>query len=86
MVFSYERGTPVAVGMGKSRWMRSVWKGVEPPWRQPRGKSMVSSVNSHTNATRTGWHLREIDFAPGSPPGWVWNGAEGGTHGVLCSR
>ena len=20
----------------------------EPPWRQPRGKSMVSSVNSHT--------------------------------------
>ena len=43
-----------------------------PPWRQPRGKSMVSSVNSHTNVTRIGWHLWEIDlrFAPGLPPGW----------------
>ena len=43
-----------------------------PPWRQPRGKSMVYSVNSHTNATRIGWHLWEIDlrFAPGMPPGW----------------
>ena len=30
-----------------------------PPWRQPRGKSMVSLVNSHTNATRIGWHLWE---------------------------
>jgi len=44
-----------------------------PPWRRPRGKSMVSSVNSHTNATRIGWHLWEIDlrFAPGLPPGWL---------------
>ena len=44
-----------------------------PPWRQPRGKSMVSSVNSHTNATSKRWHLWEIDlrFAPGLPPGWV---------------
>ena len=43
-----------------------------PPWRQSRGKLMVSSVNSHTNATRIRWHLREIDlrFAPGLPPGW----------------
>ena len=34
---------------------------------------MVSSVSSHTNATRIGWHLWEIDlrFAPGLPPGWV---------------
>jgi len=34
------------------------------------GKSMVSSA--HTNATRIGWHLWEIDlrFAPGLPPGW----------------
>ena len=33
---------------------------------------MVSLVNSHTNATRIGWHLWEIDlrFAPGLPPGW----------------
>jgi len=33
---------------------------------------MVYSVNSHTNATRIGWHLWEIDlrFAPGLPSGW----------------
>jgi len=43
-----------------------------PPLRQPRGKWMVSVVNSHRNATRIGWHLWEIDlrFAPGLPPGW----------------
>ena len=42
-----------------------------PPWRQPIGKSMVSSVDSHTNATRIGWHLWEIDlrFATGLLPG-----------------
>jgi len=41
---------------------------VVPPWRQPRGNLKVSLVNSHTNATRIGWHLWEIDlrFAPGS--------------------
>jgi len=33
---------------------------LSPPWRQPRGKSMVSLVNYHTNATRIGWHLWEI--------------------------
>ena len=40
---------------------------------QPRGKWMVSLVNSHTNATRIGWHLWEIylTFAPGLPPGWI---------------
>ena len=34
---------------------------------------MVSLVNSHTNATRIGWHLWEIDlrFTPGLPPGWI---------------
>ena len=45
------------------------------PWIQLRGKWMVSSVNSHTNATRIGWHLWEIDlrFAHGLPPGWsIW--------------
>ena len=44
-----------------------------PPWRQPRGKTMVSFVNSHTNATRIGWHPWEIDlrFAPGLPPGRI---------------
>ena len=46
--------------------------GAPPPWRQPRGKTIVSLVNSHSNATRIGWHLWEIDlrFAPGLPPGW----------------
>jgi hypothetical protein len=45
---------------------------MEPPWRQPRGKSMVSLVNSHTNATRIGWHLWEIDlrFALDSNSRW----------------
>jgi len=34
---------------------------------------MVSSVNTHTNATSKRWHLWEIDlrFAPGLPPGWL---------------
>ena len=32
---------------------------------------MVALVNSHTNSTRIGWHLWDIDlrFAPGLPPG-----------------
>ena len=48
-------------------------KSSSPPWSQPRGNSMVSLVNCHTNATRIGWHLWEIDlrFAPGLPPGWA---------------
>ena len=48
---------------------------------QPRGKSMVSSVNSLTNATRIGWHLWEIDlrFAPGLLPGWMTVEARQGT-------
>ena len=42
------------------------------PWRQLRGKLIVSFVHSHTNATRIGWHMWEIEiqFAPGLPPGW----------------
>jgi len=34
---------------------------------------MFFLVNSHTNATRIGWHLWESDlrFAPGLPPGWA---------------
>ena len=31
------------------------------PCRQPRGKLMIFLVNSHTNATRIGWHLWEND-------------------------
>ena len=44
----------------------------KPPWRQPRGKWMVSLVNSHTNATSKRLHLWEIDlrFAVKSTPGW----------------
>ena len=43
-----------------------------PPWRQPKGKWMVSLVNSHTSATSNWWHLWEIDliFAFNSTPGW----------------
>ena len=52
-------------------------EGQSPPWSQPRGKSMVSLVNS---ATRIGWHLWEVDlrFAHGLPPGWTqgWAGRE----------
>jgi len=49
------------------------FEGLGPPWRQPRGKLIVSLVNSHINATRIGWHVWEIDlrFAPGLPPGWI---------------
>ena len=43
-----------------------------PPWRQPRSKLMVSLVNSHTNATRTGWHLWEIDLD--LPQGYLQGG------------
>ena len=41
-----------------------------PPWRQLRGKLMISLINSNTNATGIGLHLWEIDleFAPGLPP------------------
>ena len=51
----------------------------EPLWRQPRGKLMVSLVNSHSNASIIGWHLWEIDlrFASGLPAGW---------HGVISRR
>ena len=44
----------------------------EPPWRQSRGKLMVSSINSHANATSKRWHLWEIDSrsALNSTPGW----------------
>ena len=43
-----------------------------PPWRQPMGKTIVSLVNSHANATSKRWHLWEIDlkFALELPSGW----------------
>ena len=45
---------------------------LKPPWRRPRGKCMVSLVDSHTNATSKRWHLWEINlkFALNSTPGW----------------
>ena len=45
----------------------------KPPWRQPKGKWMVSLVNSHTHATSKRQHLWDIDlrFALNSTPGWV---------------
>jgi len=52
-----------------------------PPWRHPSGKWMVSLVNSHTNATRIGWHMWEIDlrFAPVVYPEWLtWLGTWAG--------
>jgi hypothetical protein len=46
---------------------------------------MVSSVNSHANPFRIGFHLWEIDLrlAPWLPPGWVHAGRESGpAHGL----
>ena len=57
------------------------------PWRQPRGKIVVSLVNSHTNATRMGWHLWVINliFVPWSPPGWRLQQSYRGTSPVKNS-
>jgi len=46
--------------------------GPSPPWRQRRGKWMVSLVNTYTNANPKRWYLWEIDlrFALDSTPGW----------------
>jgi len=65
-----------------------------PPWRQPRGKTIVSLVHSHTNATRIGWHLWEIylRFAPELPSGWRrrparrWGVPRGRSGGVCPGR
>ena len=55
-----------------------------PPWRQPRGKWMVSLVNSHTNATSKRWHLWEIDLriALNSTTGWGGGPASEGRTGA----
>ena len=49
------------------------------------GKLTVSLVHYYTNATRTGWHLWDIDlrFAPGLPPGW---GTRTRTPPRTCTR
>ena len=59
-----------------------------PPWRQPTGNWMVSLVNSHTNATRIGWHLRVIDlrFAPELPLGCLnTRKTTGYSHTAVCA-
>ena len=60
-----------------------------PPWRQPRGKWVVSLVNSYTNATRIGWRVREIDlrFALNSTPGWwfEWSNLPGAGLSKACT-
>ena len=74
LVYEEERRKRVSYRRSKQQRKSRRWK--DPPWRQPRGKSMVSLVNSHTNATSKRWHLWEIDlrFSPGFPPGWSGNG------------
>ena len=80
MAVSYARGTPVTTdprldvagartGGGRSGGGNI---GESPPWRQLRGKRVVSLINSHTNATSKRWHLWEIDlkFTLNSTPGW----------------
>ena len=46
---------------------------------------MISAVNSHTNATRIGWYLWEIDlrFASGLSAGWDLVVEEVELHQVL---
>jgi len=55
----------------KTMWIQMCRCSSSPPWRQPRGNWVVSSVNSHTNATSKRWHMWEIDlrFALNSTPG-----------------
>ena len=47
-----------------------------PALEATQGQIDGLSANSHTNATRIGCHLWEIDlrFAPGLPPGWLFCG------------
>jgi len=86
--------SPLAVGgvVGPQRWSGKEPglpklvspNRLRPPWRQPRGKQIVSLVNSHTNVTSRRWHLQEIDvrFAPGLHLGWLQVG-EGRTRPLV---
>ena len=64
---------PAGGGLQKKQAPQQVLPPPNPPWRQPRGKWMISLVNSHTNATSQKWHLWALDliFALNSTPGWV---------------
>jgi hypothetical protein len=42
--------------------LRRATTGRFPPWRQPTSKSMVSLVNSHTNASSRRKHLWRVFF------------------------
>ena len=56
-VFNEEHRLTVTVGGSLWRWCRRHPQ-ASPPWWHPRGKWMVSLVNSHTNATSKRWHRR----------------------------
>ena len=67
-----EQGPSLAARRGPGASLGLRMQNQVPPWRQLRGKWMVSSVNSRSNATSRRWHLWEIDlrFALNSTPGW----------------
>ena len=60
------------------------------PWKQPRRKSTLSLVEAHTNATRVGWQLWEIDLR--FPLGYLqgesalWSGEICGAFPLVVSR
>jgi len=63
---------------------------VRHPGGNPGAKTIVSLVNSHTNATSKRWHLWEMDlrFALNSTPGWgglawmAWTSASAFQHNL----
>jgi hypothetical protein len=63
-------GEEKLVMLATNVWCRKALQ--QPPWRQPRGKSVVSFVNSRSNAISRRKHLWEIvlRFALGLPAGW----------------
>ena len=76
------KGCPVSKEELQKLFIRLDLDGHSPPARgnpgairgNPGAIRWLFLVNSHTNATRIGWHLWEIDlrFAPGLPLGWCW--------------
>ena len=60
----------------------------KPPWRQPRGKWMISLVNSNTNINPKRWHLCEIDlrFALNSALGWGGARTQNARSGASVAR
>ena len=50
----------VHLALHDDAWQARSGVEVSPPWRQPKDKSMISSL---TNATRIWWHLLEIELS-----------------------